>query len=49
MAMEIEKNLFMTKTDAMDILSMMKLVSHEDFVEDAQEKGNKLLTSRMRT
>jgi hypothetical protein len=49
MAMEIEKSLFMTKTDAMDTLSMMKLVSHKDFVEDTQEKGNKLLTSRMRT
>jgi hypothetical protein len=29
----------MTKIDAMDTLSMMKLVSHETFVEDTQERG----------
>jgi hypothetical protein len=43
MAMEIEKSLFMTKTDAMDALSMMKLVSHKDFVEDTQEKGKQIV------
>jgi hypothetical protein len=31
----------MTKIDAMDTLSRMKLVSHENFVEDTQEKVNK--------
>jgi hypothetical protein len=43
MAMEIEKSLFVTKTDAMDTLSMMKLVSHENFVEDTQEKGEQIV------
>jgi hypothetical protein len=43
MAMEIERSLFMTKTDAMDTLSMMKLVSHKDFVEDTQEKGEQIV------
>jgi hypothetical protein len=43
MAMEIEKSLLMTKTDAMDTLSMMKLVSHENFVEDTQEKGKQIV------
>jgi hypothetical protein len=43
MAMEIERSLFMTKTDAMDALSMMKLVSHEYFVEDTQEKGEQIV------
>jgi hypothetical protein len=43
MAMEIEKSLLMTKTDAMDTLSMMKLVSHKDFVENTQEKGEQMI------
>jgi hypothetical protein len=43
MAMEIEKSLLVTKTDAMDTLSMMKLVSHEDFVEDTQKKGEQIV------
>jgi hypothetical protein len=43
MAMEIERSLFMTKTDAMDTLSMMKLVSQKDFVEDTQEKGEQIV------
>jgi hypothetical protein len=43
MAMEIERSLSMTKTDAMDTLSMMKLVSHKDFVEDTQEKGKQIV------
>jgi hypothetical protein len=43
MALEIEKSLFMTKTDAMDALSMMKLVSHKDFVEGTQEKGKQIV------
>jgi hypothetical protein len=46
MAMEIEKSLFMTKTDAMDTLSMMKLVSHENFVEDTQERGKQVLPAK---
>jgi hypothetical protein len=43
MAMEIEKSLLMIKTDAMDTLSMMKLVSHKDFVENTQEKGEQMI------
>jgi hypothetical protein len=49
MAMQIERNLFMTKTSAVDTLSLIKLVSHETFVEDAQERRNKFSVSRMRT
>jgi hypothetical protein len=37
MAMQIERSLFMTKTDAVDTLSSIKLVSHETSVEDTQE------------
>jgi hypothetical protein len=43
MAMQIEKSLFMTKTDAMDTLSTMKLVSHETFVENTQERGEQIV------
>jgi hypothetical protein len=43
MAMEIEKSLLMTKTDAMDTLSKMEFVSHKDFVEDTQEKGEQMI------
>jgi hypothetical protein len=42
MAIQIEKSLFMTKTDAMDTLSFMKLVSHGNFVEDTQERGGQV-------
>jgi hypothetical protein len=35
MAIQIEKNLSLTRANAMDILSLIKLVSHEDF-EDTQ-------------
>jgi hypothetical protein len=49
MAIQIEKNLSLTRANAIDILSLTKLVSHENFVEDTQEKVNKLLTSRMKT
>jgi hypothetical protein len=43
MAMQIERNLFMTKTDAVDTLSTIKLVSHENFVEDAQERREQVV------
>jgi hypothetical protein len=46
MAMEIEKSLLMTKTDAMDTLSMMELVSHKNFVEDAQERGKQVFSQQ---
>jgi hypothetical protein len=42
MAIQIEKSLFMTKTDAMDTLSLIKLVSHGKFVEDTQERGEQV-------
>jgi hypothetical protein len=48
MAIQIEKNLSLTRANAMDILSLIKLVSHGNF-EDTQEKGNKFSTSRMKT
>jgi hypothetical protein len=38
MAMQFERYLFMTKTDAIDTLNLIKLVSHENFVEDTQER-----------
>jgi hypothetical protein len=43
MAIQIEKSLFMTKTDAMDTLSLIKLVSHGNFVEVTQERGEQVL------
>jgi hypothetical protein len=46
MAMQIERSLFMTKTDAVDTLSMMKLVSHETFVEDAQERRKQVFSQQ---
>jgi hypothetical protein len=46
MAMQIEKSLFMTKTDAVDTLSTMKLVSHETFVEDAQERRKQVFSQQ---
>jgi hypothetical protein len=46
MAMQIERSLFMTKTDAMDTLSTMKLVSHETFVEDAQERRKQVFSQQ---
>jgi hypothetical protein len=38
MAIQIEKRLFMTKIDAMDTLSLIKLVSSGTFVENPQER-----------
>jgi hypothetical protein len=42
MAVQIEKSLSLTRTNAMDALSLMKLVSHETFVEDTQERGEQV-------
>jgi hypothetical protein len=36
----------MTKTDAMDTLSLIKLVSHETFVEDAQERRKQVFSQQ---
>jgi hypothetical protein len=49
MAIQIEKSLFMTRTNAMDTLSLIKLVSLETFVKIHRREGNKFSTSRMRT
>jgi hypothetical protein len=46
MAMQIERSLFMTKTDAEDTLSSIKLVSHETFVEDAQERRKQVFSQQ---
>jgi hypothetical protein len=43
MATQIEKSLSLTRTDPMDALSLMKLVSHGNFVEDAHERGEQVL------
>jgi hypothetical protein len=43
MAIQIEKNLSLTRANAMDILSLTKLVSHANFVEDTQEKGEQIV------
>jgi hypothetical protein len=41
MAIQIEKSLSLTRTNAMDILSLIKLVSHGN-LEDTQEKGEQV-------
>jgi hypothetical protein len=46
MAMQIERSLFMTKTDAVDTLSSIKLVSHETFVEDVQERRKQVFSQQ---
>jgi hypothetical protein len=46
MAIQIEKSLFMTKTNAMDTLSLIKLVSHGNFVEDTQERGEQVFNQQ---
>jgi hypothetical protein len=46
MAIQIEKSLFMTRTDAMDTLSLIKLVSHGNFVEDTQERGEQVFNQQ---
>jgi hypothetical protein len=42
MAIRIEKNLSLTKPNSIDILNLIKLVSHENF-EDTQEKGEQIV------
>jgi hypothetical protein len=42
MAIQIEKNLSLTRANAMDILGLIKLVSHENF-EVMQEKGEQIV------
>jgi hypothetical protein len=42
MAIRIEENLSLTRANAVDILSLVKMVSHENF-EDTQEKGEQVV------
>jgi hypothetical protein len=42
MAIRIEKNLSLTRPNGIDILSLIKLVSHEN-LEDTQEKGEQIV------
>jgi hypothetical protein len=46
MAIQIEKSLSLTKTNVMDTLSLIKLVSHEYFVEDTQERGEQVFNQQ---
>jgi hypothetical protein len=46
MAIQIEKSLSLTKTNAMDTLSLIKLVSHGNFVEDTQERGEQVFNQQ---
>jgi hypothetical protein len=43
MAMQIERSLFMTKTDAVDTLSLIKLVSHEILLKICKREGEQVL------
>ena len=43
MAIRIEENLSLTGANATDILSLTKLVSHANFVEKTQEKGEQIV------
>jgi hypothetical protein len=43
MATQIEKSISLTGTNPMDALSLMKLVSHGNFVEDVQGRGEQVL------
>jgi hypothetical protein len=43
MAIRIEENLSLTRANSTDILNLTKLVSHANFVEDAQEKGEQIV------
>jgi hypothetical protein len=43
MAIRIEENLSLTGANATDILSLTKLVSHVNFVEKTQEKGEQIV------
>jgi hypothetical protein len=46
MAMQIERSLFMTKTDAVDTFNSIKLVSHKTFVENAQERRKQVFSQQ---
>jgi hypothetical protein len=46
MAMQIESSLSMTKTDAMDNLSLMKLASCQTIVKDAQERREQVFSQQ---
>jgi hypothetical protein len=46
MAIQIEKSLSLTKTNDMDTLSLIKLVSHGYFVEDTQERGEQVFNQQ---
>jgi hypothetical protein len=46
MAIQIEKSLSLTRTNTMDALSLMKLVSHEYFVEDTPERGEQVFNQQ---
>jgi hypothetical protein len=46
MAVQIEKSLSLTKTNAMDTLSLIKLVSQEHFVEDTREIGEQVFNQQ---
>jgi hypothetical protein len=46
MAIQIEKSLSLTKTNAMDTLSLIKLVSLETFVEDPQERKEQVFNQQ---
>jgi hypothetical protein len=48
MAIQIEKNLSLTRANAMDILGLIKLVSHENF-EDTQEEEEMEASDEMET
>jgi hypothetical protein len=45
MAIQIEKNLSLTRTNAMDILSLIKMVSHGNF-EDTQKGGEQVFNQQ---
>jgi hypothetical protein len=46
MAIQIEKSLFLTRTNAMDTLSLIKLVSLETFAEDPQERREQVFNQQ---
>jgi hypothetical protein len=46
MAIQIEKSLSLTRTNAMDILILIKLVSHGNFIEDTQERGEQVFNQQ---
>jgi hypothetical protein len=46
MAIQIEKSLSLTRTNSMDALSPMKLVSRETFFEDTQERGEQVFNQQ---